>query len=76
MLNFKGWFESFPNISQMGKVQYKAKQSYTATTDHSSQESLHYMCMQVQLGFAMNMNNNAYCSTHYCFNSVLRMVGV
>lgn len=42
MLNFKGWFESFPNISQMGKVQYKAKQSYTATTDHSSQESLHY----------------------------------
>lgn len=47
MLNFKGWFESFPNISQMGKVQYKAKQSYTATTDHSSQESLHYICMQV-----------------------------
>lgn len=76
MLNFKGWFESFPNISLMGKVQYKAKQSYTATTDHSSQESLHYICMQVQLGFAMNMNNKAVVSAAVSINSVLRMVGV
>lgn len=50
-------------------VKHKAQQC-------CSQESLHYICMQAQLGSAMNMNNKAVVSAAVSINSVLHMVAV
>lgn len=61
----------------MVKVWHKGTQSFkTAVTDHSSEKSLHYICMQVQLGLAMNMNNKTVVSTAVGISSALRMLAV
>lgn len=51
-------------------MEHKGKQR--EVPDCSSQESLHYICMRVQVGLAMNMNNKTVVSAAVSISSALR----
>lgn len=57
------------------KVQHKGSTEQLQTTAHA-QKGLHYICMQVQVGLAMTMNNKTVVSAAVSISSVLRGLGL